>query len=212
MKKRRIISNFLTVLGLASAVCTIWIVALAISAEPVMLLRPDGAVDRAGDMMEAVCSGDYETASGMLYGHQSLGTCPEDSSPSVNLLWDAFLDSLEFDFAGDCYGTDTGLAIDVNIRSLNILSVIEGLDSRAQTLLNQRIAAAQDITEVYDEDNNFREELIREVLQEATLQALEENKQYQTQTIPLHLIYDGGQWWIMPDSELMNVLSGSVPG
>lgn len=212
MKKRRIISNLLTALGLAAAVGTIWIVALALRAEPVMLLQPDGAADRAGDLMHAVCTGDYETASGMLYGRPSMGTCPEDSSPSVNLLWAAFQDSLEFDFAGDCYATDTGLAIDVNIRSLNILSVMEGLDSRAEILLNQRIAAAESSAEIYDEDHNFRAELIEEVLQEATQQALEENKQYQTQTIPLHLVYDGGQWWVMPDSDLMNVLSGSVPG
>lgn len=212
MKKRRIISDLLTALGLAAAIGTIWIVALAVRAEPVVLLQPNAAVDRARAMMGAVCSGDYEAASGMLYGRPSLGTCPEDSSPCVSLLWDAFLESLEFDFAGDCYATDTGLAVDVNIRSLNISCVIEGLDSRAQTLLNQRIAAAESSAEVYDEDNNFREELISEVLQEATLQALEENKQYQTQTIPLHLIYDGGQWWIMPDSDLMNVLAGSVSG
>ena len=212
MKKRRSISNFLTALGLAAVVGAIWIVALALPAEPVMLLQPEGAVDRAKDMMHAVCSGDYERASGMLYGRPSLGTCPEDGSPSVNLLWDAFLESLEFDIAGDCYATDTGLAIDVNVRSLNIFGVMEGLDGRAQTLLSQRIAAAKDSAEIYDEDNHFREELIAEVLQEATQQALEENKQYQTQTIPLHLIYDGGQWWVMPDSDLMNVLSGSVPG
>ena len=212
MKKRRSISNFLTALGLAAVVGAIWIVALALPAEPVMLLQPEGAVDSAKDMMHAVCSGDYERASGMLYGRPSLGTCSEDGSPSVNLLWDAFLESLEFDIAGDCYATDTGLAIDVNIRSLNIFSVMEGLDGRAQTLLSQRIAASKDSAEIYDEDNHFREELIAEVLQEATQQALEENKQYQTQTIPLHLVYDGGQWWIMPDSDLMNVLSGSVPG
>lgn len=212
MKQRRGISGFFMALGLIAVVGTICIVALALQSEPVMLLRPEGAASRAGDMLQAVCDGDYETASGMLYGRPSLGAFPEDSSPAVNLLWAGFQESLEFDFAGDCYGTDTGLAIDVNIRSLNISRVIDGLDERAQSLLNQRIEAAEDSAEIYDEAHNVREELILEILQEATEQALEENQQYQTQTIPLRLVYEEGQWWVMPDSELMNVLSGSFSG
>lgn len=212
MKIRRILSDLLTVLGFAAAIGIIWIAVLAIHTAPVMLQCPDAAADRARDMMFAVCCGDYESASGMMYGCPNLGARPEDSSPAVELIWNAFLESLECDFPGYCYATDAGLAIDVNIRSLDVSRVIEGLDSRAQILLNQRIAAAEDSTEIYDVENNFRQELITEILRDATLQALEENKQYREQTISLHLIYERGEWWIMPDADLLNALSGSISG
>lgn len=212
MKTRRVLSGLLSVLGLALAIGTIWIVIGAVDAAPAMLMRPESAVDRAQALLDAVCDGDYETASEMLYGTPSLGTRPENSSPAVDLIWDAFLDSLEYTLLGDCYATDSGVAMDVRVRSLDISGVVDGLDSRAQALLNQRIAAAEDSTDIYDENNDFRQELITEVLQEAVRQALTENKTYQEQTISLQLVYEQGQWWVMPETTLLNVLAGSISG
>lgn len=212
MRTRRVIAGLLTALGLALAIGTIGIVILAVQASPVMLKRPEAAADRAAALMDAVCGGDYETASGMMYGRPSLGARPEDSSPAVDLLWDAFLESLEYEFLGDCYASDSGVAIDVSIRSLDVSGVVDGLDSRAQALLNQRILTAEDSTEIYDENNNFRQELVAEILQEAVRQALEENKKYQQITISLHLIFEQGEWWVMPEAGLLNVLSGSISG
>lgn len=212
MRIRRVMFGLLTVLGMALAVGTIWIVIQAVQASPVMLTRPQAAARRAEELMNAVCSGDYETASDMLYGTPNLGARPENSSPAVDLLWDAFLDSLEYDFLGDCYASDTGVAIDVRIRSLDVSGVMEGLDSRAQALLNQRIETAEDSAEIYDEKNDYRQELVTEILQEAVRQALEENKRYLEQTISLSMVFQGGEWWVMPEAGLLNVLSGSGPG
>lgn len=212
MKTRRVLSGLLSVLGMALAVGTIWIVIRGVDAAPVMLMRPDSAVDRVQTLLDAVCDGDYETASEMLYGTPGLGARPEDSSPAVDLLWDAFLDSLEYALPGECYATDSGVAMDVRIRSLDISGVMDGLDSRAQALLNQRIAAAENATDLYDENNDFRQELIAEVLQEAVRQALAENKTFQEQTISLQLVYEQGQWWVMPETALLNVLAGSISG
>lgn len=96
------------------------------------------------------------------------------------------------------------------IRYLDVPSTIEGLGIYAQALLSQRIAAAEDSTEIYDENNNFREELVTEILRDATVQVLEDNKKYQEQTIPLYMVFDEGEWWVMPDADLLNVLSGSI--
>ena len=212
MKTRRALSGLLSVLGLVLAIGTIWIVIWAVAAVPVMLMHPKSAVDRAQVLLDVVCDGDYETASEMLYGTPSLGNRPEDSSPAVDLIWAAFLDSLEYTLLGDCYATDSGVAMDVRIRSLDISGVVNGLDSRAQTLMNQRIAAAENATNIYDKNNDFRQELITEVLQEAVRQALAENKTYQEQTISLQLVYEQGQWWVMPETALLNVLAGSISG
>lgn len=212
MKTRRIISGLLAGLGLALALGTVWTVVLASSSTPVILQYPDDAYDRAEAMMTAVCSGDYEKASSMIYGNPDLGDCPEDSSPAVELLWAAFLESLTFDFPGKCYVDDSGLAIDVHFKSLDVTGVLEGLDDRAEALLNQRIEAAQDSTEIYGEDNDFRQELLDEILRDAVAQALEENRCYQEQTIVLRLVFERGEWWIVPDSELVNALSGAITG
>lgn len=210
MKKRHIIADLMAVLGIVLAMGTVGIIIRAVHATPVVLLRPAGAVERARDMMNAACSGDYETASGMMYGTPNLGNRPADSSPAVDLIWEAFLESLDYTFSGDCYATDSGVAVDANIRYLDVPSAVEGLDSYAQALLSQRIATADDSTEIYDENNNFRQDLVAEILRDATRQVLEENKEYQEQTISLCLIFDQGEWWVMPNADLLNVLSGAI--
>ena len=212
MKTRRFLSGLLTALGVVLSIGTIWLVSFGISASPRMLMRPDAAYQRAKGMLDAVCAGDYETASGFLYGSPSLGRPPEDSSPAVDLLWEAFRGSLEYEFSGDCYVADTGVAVDVKIRSLDLSVAVEGLGNRAQTLLQERVAAAEDRAEIYDTQNNYRQELIDQVLLEAARQTLEENRQYQEHTLSLHLIPDQGQWWVMPEAGLLEVLSGSFFG
>lgn len=212
MEKRSASSKALAALGILLAIGTILIVILGINATPAMLKRPTDAVERAEGMLAAVCRGDYETASGMLYGNPNLGTRPEDSSPVADLIWEFFLDSLEYELLGDCYAADSGLAIDIRIRGLDISEAIKDLDSRAQAILDQRVEKAEDMTEIYDDTNNFREEIVSEVLQEATWQVLLENEQYQECIISLNLTYEQDQWWVVPDSDLLNVLAGSISG
>ncbi len=210
MKMRRILSGVLLILGLilgtGIAVLAFW----ARSAQPVMLREPEDAAARAEAMMEAVCGGDYQGASQMLYGTPSLGERPQDAGPEVELIWDAFLESLSYSFPDSCRITEDGVTLDVTIRYLDVNAVLEGLDTRTEKLLEQKVRAAQDSSQLYDKDNNFRQELISEVLTTAVSQALEENQAYQEQTIPLRLVFALEQWWVMPDSALLDILSGAV--
>lgn len=210
MKTRQIISSLLVSLGLLLAMGTVCIVILATFSAPVILQYPDAASDRAEAMMTAVCSGDYAKASSMLYGTPDFGDCPEDSSAAAKLLWIAFQESLTFDFMGKCYVDDSGLAIDAHFKSLDVTGVLEGLDVRAEALMNRRIESAEDSTEIYDEDNDFRKEIIDEVLRDAVAQALDENPCYKEQTITLRLVFEQGEWWVLPDSELLDALSGAI--
>lgn len=212
MRTRHKIAGLLTVLGIMLAVGAVGIVIWAIPSAPVMLKPPEEAACRAEALMNGVCSGDDQAVSDLLYGNPGLGSPPEDSGPAVDLLWEAFRESLEYTFLGDCYVSDSGVAIDVRVRSLDVPGVLEGLDSRAQALLNRRILAAENSKEIYDEENNFRQDLVTEILQEAVRQSLEENRKMQEQTFSIHLIFDQGEWWVVPDAGLVNVLSGSFSG
>lgn len=59
-------------------------------------------------MMDALCAGDYATAQSCIYGQPDLGAGePEDAVSK--LLWDAFTDSLSYEFTGLCRITDTDL-------------------------------------------------------------------------------------------------------
>lgn len=212
MKTRRTLSGVLLALGLILGGVTVSLAFWARSAQPVMGQTPEGAEARAEALMEAVCAGDYSSASRMLYGTPSLGQVPADASPSAALIWEAFLDSLFYDFPGECYITDDAVAREVNIRFLDVSGALEGLDTRAEALLDRKVQTAKDSGQLYDEDNNFRQELIDEVLMIAVAQALAEDQTYREQTITLRMVLSEGKWWVMPDSELLDVLAGAVSG
>lgn len=212
MKIRQMLSGVLMALGIGCLVLALWAVSYGVRSHPTFLQYPVNAEERAESLMNAVCSGSYDKASEYLYGTPNLGAPTDDSTVAVNLVWEAFLDSLEYEFVGGCSPEESGVSIEASLRFLNVSSAIGSLDTRAQELLNQRIQAAKSSEELYDENNEYRQEIIDQVLRDATLQVLEENQDRQERTITLHLVYEDGQWWVFPEADLLGVLSGAISG
>lgn len=210
MKDKRIIARLMGGLGAAIAAGTVFVSIHALNASPAMLQPPAGAAERADAMMSAVCRGDYSAAGRMMYGTPSLGTAPGADDGAEGLIWDAFVNSISYDFPGECYASDLGVALDVHIRSLKVSSVTDSLKTRSQALLNERVATAESVSDVYDENNEYREELISDVLCEAVRNALKEDAEMQDLVIPLYLVFEKNEWWVQPNAELLDVLSGSV--
>ena len=175
---------------------------------PELRREPQGAKERAEEMMNALCRGDFEAAGQVIYGPVDFSIRRQEATETEGLIWDAFVDSLSYEILGDCYGSETGIRLDVRLRSLDIGSVTEGLNDRARALLQERVAQAAHAGEIYDETNGFRRELVAEVLRDAVLDALIQDARIREQTIPLNLIYREGQWWVLPGRELVQALSG----
>ena len=95
----------------------------------------------------------------------------------------------------------TGIFVDV-------ADVTEKLPERAQALVNQKIASAESLTEVYDESGSFREELVGQILQQALQQSLIQDAQNLTREVTIKLINRDGKWWVVPDQALLQALSG----
>lgn len=212
MKIKQILSGALMALGIGSLVLALWAVLYGVRSHPAFLQYPVNAEERAKSLLNAVCSGSYDKASDYLYGTPNLGAPTEESTLAVNLVWEAFLDSLEYELVGDCSPEESGVSIEAKLRFLNISSAIGSLDTCAQELLNQRIQAAKSSEELYDEHNEYRKEIIDQVLRDATLRVLEENQDRQERSITLHLVYEDGQWWVLPETDLLGVLSGAISG
>ena len=181
-------------------------------AKPVLVEQPESAEQRVETLMNAVCDSDYATVSSLLYGTPELGM-DRDAADAVGVLfWEALEESRSSRLTGACYATDLGLAWDAELTCLDLASVTANLRQRAQTLLEQRIAEAEDTSEVYDENNESREEFVLDVLYNAARQALNEDAQMKTYTFTLNLVYANGEWWIMPEAPLMEAISGGVLG
>ena len=120
--------------------------------------------------------------------------------------------SLEYEFNGDFYATDTGIARDVTITSLELASVTENLGSRSQELLARRVEKAEDVSQIYDENNEYREDFVMTVLFDAAYQSLKEDARMTRQRVTLNLVFRQGEWWVLPDSALLSAISGGTAG
>lgn len=212
MKISKFFAGIFGTLGAALAVGTVVLSLRSLNVSPVLLTKPEAAEKQAQAMMEAICDGDFTGAGNLMYGTPDLGAGRAPADEAGVLIWDAFLDSLRYEFTGDCYATDAGVARDVTIESLDVSSVTAALKERSQTLLAQRVAEAEDVGQIYDENGEYREDFVMEVLNDAVYQALEEDGTYVSRQVTLNLIYQEGQWWIAPDSALLEAISGGIAG
>lgn len=211
MKLSRVLVVFLfAVIAVGSAFAGIYLSFENRDALPVLVEEPNSAEQRVNTLVEAICESDYEGISGVLYGTPDLGMSREAADDVGILFWEAMEQSRSCELTSGCYATEQGLAWDMKLECLDIRSMTVNLRERAQTMLEQRVAEAEDISEVYDENYEYRETFVMEVLFDAAQDALEQDAQMVSYAFTLNLVYADGQWWIMPESQLMEAISGGI--
>lgn len=212
MKQTKIISAVLFAAALVLAILTGILSFSARGKNPVLISRPEEARQTAETMLEAVGRGDFTQVGGCLLGNPSFGEFQEPEDPLEKLLWEAFLGSFSWEILGDCYGSQSGTALDISASYLDFDSVMKPLGEVTKTLLNHRIGQAEDLDEIYDENNEYREELVQEVLQEAVSQTIREKGTLTQTELTLYLTHDGSYWKVIPDEALLGAISGGTLG
>lgn len=208
MKISKFFSGIFAVLGTVLMICTVVLCLISLNAEPKVLEAPAAARERAEAMMDAVCRGDFAAAGSYLYGQPDLGADREPAGAAGALVWDAYVSSLSCRFAREPEATDSGIAWTVYVDALDVSAVTASLEAQTRALLLKWADAAEDPADVYDEKNNFREDLVDEALLEALEQALGAETETVTREVTLNLICRDGQWWVVPDQALLQLLSG----
>lgn len=208
MKHNKFASVFLTVLALVLAVTTAAASFLAMGREPVVTMQPQQPRVLAEAFMDAVCAGEFDTASQMLRGTPNLGTDREPADEVGKIFWEAYLESLSYEVCGECYGAKDGLALDLEVTYLDFMEVMEDLRENTSGILAEHIRQAENPSDVYDSQNNYRQDLVDQVLQQSARSVLKGKGKVITEKLTLRMISDGEKWWVLPDSDLIRMISG----
>ena len=206
----KIMSAVFATAGIFAVACVIYICINYLNATPKLTIDPAIPKARVMGLMDSVCKGDYTSAENYMLDHPDLGINKAPQDEVSALIWSAFVDSTSYSFSGECYTTDDGLAQNITFTCLDISSITSKLRDRSQALLKARVDAAEDTSEIYDENNEYRTDLVNEVLRQAVTDALEEDKQYLTSEITVYLKYQNDQWWVQADQVLLDALFGDV--
>lgn len=207
---KKILSLIFIIVGIAAAVAAVNLSLSNKNADPVLLVPPEEAKLQVVGLMDAVCSGDYTTASTYLHGQPDLGVDREASDPVGALIWESFCDSMSYELIGDCYGTEEGLAQNVKLSCMDITSVTAVLKERSQSMLEKRVDEAENLEEVYDENLQYREDFVMGVLYDAAAAAVKEDAETITMDMTVNMIFQDGAWWIIADRNLLDAISGGI--
>ena len=210
MKIARIFSAFFAAVGAIVMLGSIVLCLVCLNAPVKLLQVPAQAEKCCEEMMDALATGDFAGASARMYGQPDLGVHVSPADEAGKLVWEAFADSISYEIIGECYALDSGIYVDASVTALEIPSVTENLTKRAHALLTARVEGAEDMNTLYDEENNFREELVQQVLREALEQCLREDARTVTRNVTLKMIQRDGAWWVVPDQALLQTISGGV--
>ena len=206
----RFIVWLLALAGTAVAALGVWLCMDNLDSIPVLLEPVEEARKQAEALMEAVSDGDYDAAGSLILGNPKLGVDRDPGEEAGVMIWEAFVDSYSYELIGHCYATDSGVAQDVRVTYLDLSSVTANLRERSQRLLEQRIATAENIMDIYTEDNKFREDFVMAALRDAVREAVRNDAKLVTMEITLNLVYRDGTWLIVSDDALMHAISGGI--
>ena len=144
-----------------------------------------------------------------MLGQPELGVqAPQDAVGAM--LWDAYVDSLSYELVGQCYATESGLAQKIRFSCLDLQSVTANLKQTATEMLEQRVEAAEDVSQIYDENLEYREDVVMEVMEQAVRAVLEQYGKNVSVELVVALENRDGQWKILADTAFVDAVFGDV--
>ena len=209
LRNRKFLPWLFGTLGAVLAAAALTVCLLWREAEPVVVRYPREAEQCVSAMMAALSSGDFQQASQYLCGTPTLDPGLEAGDIVAARLWASFADSLRCTPRGPCYATPEGMAREVTVRSLDMGRMLQTMKTTAPRLLEQQVARAEDMSEVYADDNTYREDFLRDVMLAAANAALTETPARE-RSLTVHLQYRDRQWWVLPEQTLLEAVSGGI--
>ena len=210
MKRSRFFSGFFLLLALGLMALALVLVMATPGTTPTLLSPAQEAQDQVVAAMDALCQGDFPAVEQLLLGNPTLGADREPADAASALIWKAFIGSFSYELSGDCYATDTGVAQDVTLTYLDIPSVTANLAQRSEKHLARLQKQATHTYEIYDENGNFRTDVVQQVLNTVVQEAIREDATYTSTTFTLQLVMRDGQWYIISNSDFIRAISGGM--
>ena len=210
MKRPKVLAEFLLFLAGLLGAMTVVLAFCAVRSAPGLVYLPEEAVELPWMLMKEAQQGNFRAVSLLLQGSPELGLDREPETPAGKLLWQAFTDSFSYKIPGECYPEEAGIGAEVEVTYLDLDSILPSLRERTCGLLEEKMKNAESSAELYDRDNQFKRELVEEILDSAVKQGIAEDGKMIQKTLTLHMVYDGKHWRVVPKRELLHVLSGGT--
>lgn len=163
----------------------------------------------AQSVLRALDDGDLSKVEEYFYGKPTLGLEREPATAEGKQIWNAYRDSITVTADEGCCAEGTTIYQTAQVTALDISEALSRLDEEAAALLNQKVETAEDPAALPDENGEVPQTLKDELCAQALTQVLADAKTVTTR-ITFQLMEQDGQWWVLPDQAMLDVLSGAV--
>ena len=186
------------------------VMSFAALSRPAKAVKPTQEANAcAQSVLRALDDGDLSKVEEYFYGKPTLGLEREPATAEGKQIWNAYRDSIAVTTDGYCYGEGTNIYQTAKVTAMDITGTLSQWDKGAGELLKQKIDAAEDPAVLLDEGGDVPQTLKDELRGQALTQALADAKTVTTR-ITFQLMEQDGQWWVLPDQAMLDVLSGAV--
>ena len=206
----KLFSVFFALLGLVVALMSVWGAFTFRNAPPMLVSPSEDAVNSLHSMLDSFCKGDYANASSKIYGSPDFGMDTVPNDPMEAMIWKQFRNSFSYELLGNFVSTESGLTHQVRITCMDLDSVTDPLKELVRKLIEERIATAEEMEQIYDENNDFKETFVMNALEDAVKESLSGTISTKSFDITVSLVWRDDQWWILPSGDLLSALSGGM--
>ena len=210
MKQNKLPAKLWILAGIILSLLTLTVTVYGMHSTPAMAMNPDVVVDAVTETLDCVRSGDYEALGQMLYSAPDLGEAPTSTEDLESKILLTFLNSIQYRIGSDVRATDSGVSVDVHITCMDISALSTAMQEIVPDLMNQIANEIGDEKLVYNEDHNYRDDFIDQVLRTAAEQVLADAPQTMDKDLTLDLVQSGGRWQVVPTDAFVKLLSGYV--
>jgi hypothetical protein len=207
MKIAKFFAWIFAVAGIVLLLGSVGLCLFSLNAQPRVTEIPQGAVQCSEQLGSAVAGRDYAALEGCIYGQPKLGLEGAPEEELAGMVWELAETNLQFSWQGDCYVRDGSFRRDASVTYMDVSSILENLPTRAHALLTQQVEAAESMEDLYDASGEFRKELVDQVMKAALTQCCLEDARTVTASVSVELVHRDGQWWAVPDRQLLTALS-----
>lgn len=159
---------------------------------------------------DAVIARDYETAYTYLSDYASLGLEKEPESENAKLAYEALRASYDYSISGEAVKDGMEATVKLRFRFLDMPSFEESVASRTNDNLRD-IVESRPVSEVYDENEQYKSEVTQEAYAEALSFILDKaDSYYSSKELDVKLIYRDSSWLIVTDEEMLKALMGNT--
>jgi hypothetical protein len=146
---------------------------------PVRAQIPQAAKTCAEELVELLEDGDLAAVSEKLYGNPKLGV-DQTLSGEAAAVWEIICEGISCELASEVYVSGSSFSVDAVMVVPDIADITDTVTDHAKAILDERIAVAEKMDELYDENNEFRQDVIDQVMTEAVKLSLAEEVETET--------------------------------